>query len=119
MHSEMSFGRTRCGAYATRSGIVCMKRLALLLAALLTAAAACAQSPLSCDFVPGWQQFGTNREYTADNLYQYMDGAAEGYLLYGFMKMQGISCKSGANTLVIDVSEMEDPDLAYGMFAAN
>ena len=45
-----------------------------------------------------------------------MDGNAEGYLLYGFVRMQGITCKSAANTLVIDMSEMQDPDLAYGMF---
>lgn len=91
--------------------------LAFFIASIATTAAA--QSPLSCDLVPGWQQSGTNRNYTADNLFEYMDGNAEGYLLYGFVRMQGITCKSGANTLVIDVSEMEDPDLAYGMFAAN
>jgi len=91
--------------------------LAFFIAAIATTAAA--QSPLSCDLVPGWPQSGTNRNYTADNLFEYMDCNAEGYLLYGFVRMQGITCKSGANTLVIDVSEMEDPDLAYGMFAAN
>lgn len=91
--------------------------LVFFIAALATSAAG--QSPLSCDLVPGWQQSGTDRHYTADNLFEYMDGNAEGYLLYGFVRMQGITCKSGANTLVIDVSEMEEPDLAYGMFAAN
>jgi hypothetical protein len=48
-----------------------------------------------------------------------MDGNAEGYLLYGFQQMQGVTCKSGDNTLVIDVSEMADPDAAYGIFTAN
>jgi len=91
--------------------------LAFFIAAIATIAAA--QPSLSCDLVPGWRQSGTDRNYTADNLFEYMDGNAEGYLLYGFVRMQGITCKSGANTLVIDVSEMEDPDLAYGMFAAN
>ena len=91
--------------------------LAFFVAAIATTAAA--QPSLSCDLVPGWQQSGTIRNYTADNLFEYMDGNAEGYLLYGFLRMQGVTCKSGANTLVIDVSEMEDPDLAYGMFAAN
>ena len=95
-----------------------MRRIVVLFAVLRIAAAS-AQSPLNCDLVPGWQQSGANREYTADNLYEYMDGNAEGYLLYGFVRMQGITCKSGANTLVIDLSEMEDADLAYGMFAAN
>ena len=33
--------------------------------------------------------------------------------------MQGIDCKSGGDTLTIDVSEMNDADSAYGMFTAN
>jgi hypothetical protein len=96
-----------------------MKTAGLLVCLLLTSAVGFAQSTLSCDLVPGWQQSGASREYTADNLYEYMDGNAAAYLLYGFARMQGITCKSGANTLVIDLSEMEDSDLAYGMFAAN
>lgn len=96
-----------------------MKKVVVAFFTAAIATTAAAQSPLSCDLVPGWQQSGTNRTYTADNLFEYMDGNAEGYLLYGFVRMQGITCKSGANTLVIDVSEMEDSDMAYGMFAAN
>lgn len=92
---------------------------AVLLCFLLSAGIAAAQVPLDCAIVPGWQQSGTARHYIADNLYEYMDGNAEAYLLYGFVSMQGITCKLGANTLVIDRSEMEDADLAFGMFAAN
>ncbi len=87
--------------------------------ALLFASATGAQEYLNCHLVPGWEQSGTKREYTADNLYEYMDGNAESYLLYGFVRMQGITCASGDKKLVIDVSEMEDSDLAYGMFASN
>src|SRR5271166_969865 len=86
---------------------------------LLFASAAGTQEYLSCQLVPGWEQSGAKREYTADNLYEYMDGNAESYLLYGFVRMQGISCTSGQKRFVIDVSEMEDSDLAYGMFASN
>jgi len=86
---------------------------------LLFGSAASAQEYLDCQLVPGWEQSGTKREYTADNLYEYMDGNAESYLLYGFVRMQGITCTSGEKKLVIDVSEMEDSDLAYGMFASN
>ena len=96
-----------------------MKTAVILFFLALQAAPAAAQAPLTCDLVPGWQQSGNNREYSADNLFEYMDGNAEGYLLYGFVRMHGITCKSGANTLVIDISEMEDSDLAYGIFAAN
>jgi len=78
-----------------------------------------AQSYLDCHLVPGWEQAGAPRSYSPDNLYDYRDGAAEGYLIFGFSHMQGIDCKSGPATLSIDVSEMADADSAWGMFAAN
>jgi len=96
-----------------------MKTAGLLLAFLLAAETAGAQDYLNCHFVPGWQPSGAKRQYAADNLYEYNDGGAEGYLSFGFVRMQGITCASGANTLDIDVSEMSDADSAYGMFAAN
>ena len=91
--------------------------LALASVALI---AAPPQGPaLRCDLVPGWSQQGEARSYTAGNLFEYMDGNAEGYLLYGFVKMTGISCAKGPVTLTIDVSDMSQPDFAYGMFSAN
>lgn len=86
---------------------------------LLMGSAAGAQEYLNCKLVAGWEQSGNKREYTADTLYEYMDGNAESYLLYGFVHMQGITCTSSEKKFVIDVSEMEDSDLAYGMFASN
>ena len=80
---------------------------------------ASAQDYLNCHLVQGWEQPGPKRDYGPDTLYEYMDGNAESYLLYGFLHMQGITCTSGEKRFVIDVSEMQDSDLAYGMFASN
>jgi len=91
----------------------------LLLAAMLAATTGKAQAYLDCHLAPGWEQSGPKRTYTADNLFDYRDGAAEGYLIFDFVRMQGIDCRSGATTLAIDVSEMADADSAYGIFAAN
>ena len=96
-----------------------MKFVALLAAILATTGMAGAQQVLNCADAPGWQQTGPVRQYTPDNLWDYKDGAAEGYLGYGFVSMKGIDCKSGADTMSIDVSQMTDPDAAYGMFTAN
>jgi Family of unknown function (DUF6599) len=96
-----------------------MRPKLLLTLALVFASTACAQDYLNCHLVPDWEQSGPKREYTADTLYEYMDGNAESYLLYGFVHMQGITCTSGEKKFVIDVSEMQDSDLAYGMFASN
>ena len=86
---------------------------------LLAAISVHAQAWLDCHFVPGFEQSGPKRDYAPDNLFDYRDGAAEGYLIYSFVRMQGIDCQSGSTTLAIDVSEMTDADSAYGMFSAN
>ena len=91
----------------------------LLVCAVLAAPLAPAAEVANCSLVPGWRQDGALRHFTADNLYEYMDGNAESYLAYGFTQMQGVTCKSGENTLVIDISEMVDADAAYGIFSAN
>jgi len=99
-----------------------MRLSALLLVFALATGTASAQEVLSCAFAPGWQQSGPLRHYVADNLFEYKDGAAEGYLSFGFARMQGITCKQSgadADTLDIDISEMSGPDAAYGIFAAN
>ena len=97
-----------------------MKKTAcMLMTLLLTAGMAHAQAYLNCAFAPGWVESGAIRQYAAENLYEYKDGAAEGYLLFGLVRMQAIECKSGGDSLEIDVSEMSDADSAYGILMAN
>jgi len=81
------------------------------------AGAAFAQLP-PCGTVAGWQQQGKERAYTADDLFEYMNGNSEGYFIYRFVSMKGITCQSGDSTIVIDISEFEDPEYAYGMFTS-
>jgi hypothetical protein len=88
------------------------------LALLLAAQAAAAPFPApDCAVVPGWKQQGEARSYDAENLFDYMNGASEGYFSYGFKLMRGVTCAGAAgDELVIDVSEMGDPDHAWGFF---
>jgi hypothetical protein len=89
---------------------------------LAACALACAQdqgAAPDCKMVPGWAANGAGRTYEADNLFEYMDGNAEGYLIYGFQKMRGVTCEKGGVTFVIDISDMGDADSSYGMFTAN
>jgi hypothetical protein len=72
-----------------------------------------------CTIVPQWTMSGAARTYDADNLFEYMDGNAEGYISYGFQRMQGVTCAKGGVTFVVDISDMGDSDSSYGMFAAN
>jgi hypothetical protein len=93
----------------------------VLTRALAVFAAACgiaAAAAPSCGLVPGWTQKGEARTYVADTLFEYMDGNSEGYLLYGFVKMQGVTCEKAGATFVVDLSEFVDDDAAFGMFSA-
>ncbi len=74
---------------------------------------------LNCAGLPGFVQEGPNRTYDADSLFEYMNGNSEGYLVYGFVKMNGITCAKGAQKVLIDVSEMKDEESAYGLFTSN
>jgi hypothetical protein len=94
-----------------------MKTAVLVVSVLLFAGPAMAQLP-ACTAVQGWTQKGETRNFDADTLFEYMDGNAEGYNLYHFVRMKGITCASGDATLNIDVSEFEDTEFAYGMFTS-
>ena len=80
----------------------------------------CGASPApDCSLVPGWAPHGAVRSYQADNLFEYMDGNAEGYLLYGFQSMRGVTCTKGGISLVIDLSDFGDADSGYGFYSSN
>ena len=95
-----------------------MKAAKSLLLILVAASAASAAEVADCRLVAGWEQNGASRTFQADNLFEYVDGDAEGYLIYDFLQMQNLTCKSGDDTIVIDVSEMSDSEGAYGLFLA-
>jgi len=93
--------------------------LALHAVVLAAQAAATFPSP-DCSTVPGWTQQGPARTYDRETLFDYMDGNSEGYFAYGFTRMEGVTCGSSAgDQLVVDVSEMGDPDRAWGFFVTN
>ncbi len=87
-------------------------------AALVLGAACMAQSP-DCAMAPGFKQEGAVRTFTTETLFEYMDGNSEGYFLYGFRSMKGITCAKGELKLIFDVSEFKDHESAYGMFTGN
>ncbi|MDZ7639532.1 MAG: DUF6599 family protein [Bryobacterales bacterium] len=92
-----------------------MKAILLLLA---FAIAAGATTP-TCAVIPGSAQDGELRNFETETLFEYMNGNSEGYFLYGFQTMQGITCAKGDVKLIFDVSTFVDFESAYGMFTGN
>ena len=68
MHGEVPSRRAGRRPDEPGARIVCMRISFVLPLALLFGSAAGAQVYLNCQLVPGWEQSGTKREYTADNL---------------------------------------------------
>jgi hypothetical protein len=69
----------------------------------------------------GWQVQGSPYTYQPDNLYQYIDGAADQFIAYGFKKLYGAeyNCKTDKQeSLVIDVYDMGSQLSAFGMFTS-
>ncbi|UWZ83605.1 DUF6599 family protein [Occallatibacter riparius] len=56
--------------------------------------------------------------YTPDNLYQYMDGAADVFVLYGVRTLLHLDARDPSVDVTVDVFDMGSPDAAFGMYAA-
>jgi hypothetical protein len=94
--------------------------LTLSLFLLVAAPTAGAFPAPDCALVPGWTQQGDSRAYDPETLFDYMNGNSEGYFAYGFTLMKGVTCTNAAgDQLVLDVSELADPDRAWGFFVTN
>jgi hypothetical protein len=56
--------------------------------------------------------------YGPDNLYQYMDGGADIFVLYGVRTLLHQECRAKEVDVTVDIFDMGSPDTAFGMYAA-
>jgi hypothetical protein len=56
--------------------------------------------------------------YGPNNLYEYMDGGADIFLLYGVRQMMHLDLQASASDISADVFDMGAPATAFGMYAA-
>ena len=94
-----------------------MPSIAFLLAAALVDAPLVAAP--DCTAVAGFTQDGEVRSYETETLFDYMNGSSEGYFVYGFKRLTGVTCAQGVDRIVVDISEMGSAEDAWGMYMAN
>lgn len=101
--------------------------LAVALAAplLLEPAAAAGQarpaSPELAALVPkvqGWSPSEAPRSYFPDDLFEYINGAAESYLSYDFRELIVADLEKGEATLTLEIYDMGAPVNAFGIFGS-
>jgi len=85
---------------------------------ILAVAAISACSSQGSDFpeVAGWTQPGEVLTYDADNLWEYINGAAELFVAYGVQSCRTTDLASGDLTVTVDLYDMGTPLNAYGVF---
>lgn len=71
--------------------------------------------------LPGLHTSGEPKIYSGDDLFEMINGGADIYLEYGFVKTvsQNYSGLNGNTSLRIEIYQMTDPDAAYGIFASS
>ncbi|MEN6560418.1 MAG: DUF6599 family protein [Acidobacteriota bacterium] len=70
--------------------------------------------------LPGWSRTEAPRSYFPDNLFEYIDGAAESYLSYDFRELLVVDLekKGTPATLTVEIYDMGLPVNAFGIFGA-
>ena len=73
---------------------------------------------MAADFpeVKGWKREGKVRTYNPGNLWEYINGAAELFLAYGFESLQSCDLSQKKLVVTVDIYDMGDPLHAFGVF---
>lgn len=67
----------------------------------------------------GWTPEGKSYRYVPQNLYEYINGAAEFFIAYGFIELTGAYCLSASeerNAVTVDIYDMGNTLNAFGVF---
>lgn len=76
-------------------------------------------SPLhAIDFpdIKGWKPVSEVLSYNPDNLYEYIDGAADQFIAYGFQELRSCDLSSESLQVTIDIYDMGTRLNAFGMY---
>ncbi|MDP2036361.1 MAG: hypothetical protein Q8L04_03195, partial [Ignavibacteria bacterium] len=70
------------------------------------------------DSINGWKKLGEDRVFNEQNLYDYIDGAAELYISFGFTKVFNRIYSAGeGKEIIVDIFYMNTPQDAFGAFS--
>jgi len=102
----------------------CIRLLIILLLLTGTCTNSAAESQVEAIFtstlpVAGWKLEGKSYRYIPQNLYEYINGAAEFFIAYGFIELIGanyFSASGERDFLIIDIYNMGNKLNAFGVF---
>jgi Family of unknown function (DUF6599) len=93
------------------------QNLIVLLVVLATASVAVAQpEPVKVPVPAGWTAVDEEYRFDRENLWEYINGAAELFLSYGFRELIVLDVEQGDSGLTVSVYDMGRPLNAFGVF---
>ncbi|MDZ7336596.1 MAG: hypothetical protein ONB32_15705 [candidate division KSB1 bacterium] len=66
--------------------------------------------------ISGWQPISDVMSYTPENLYEYIDGAADQFIAYGFVELLSRDLASDSLQVTVDIYDMGELLNAYGIY---
>ncbi|TFH00937.1 MAG: hypothetical protein E4H13_06155 [Calditrichales bacterium] len=79
----------------------------------------CPVSPAADDFpaLSGWEQTGEIQNYSPDNLWEYINGAADQFIDFNMQNLRMAEFTNGDVSVSVDIYDMELPRQAFGIYA--
>lgn len=66
--------------------------------------------------IPGWEPSSETMHYTADNLWEYINGAADQFIDYDMQDLKVQEFKNDSMAISIDIYDMGEPMSAFGIY---
>jgi len=67
--------------------------------------------------IEGWHRLPEVEQYDADNLFEYINGAAESYLSFGFRDLEVAEYQNGDASVLLEIYHHTSPEEAFGIYA--
>jgi len=84
---------------------------------ILTTGIACAQE-ITFPELEGFKKISRYPVYTPENLWDFIDGAADNYLALGFMDLHVVEYKKGKEIIKLEIYRHGDHTMAFGIYAS-
>lgn len=68
--------------------------------------------------IEGWERAGEVKTYYADNLWEYINGAAENFLSYGFVELNYCDMQQGDLIVTVNIYDMGNALNAFGIYTS-
>jgi len=95
-----------------------MRRLFLILSLFSVIAIDATAQPYSFPVLKGYKIKSNYPVYTPETLWDFIDGAADGYLAYGFENVHVREYKNGKHTIKLEIYRHKDRNNAFGIYAS-